>query len=65
MLAGFFRGTTAQTAALIDLAWAARGTTGEVAELPMPIADSSALLLPGVRSHTCWQPRRGRRWRPR
>ena len=27
MLAGFFRGTTAQTAALIDLAGAARGTT--------------------------------------
>ena len=53
MLAGFFRGTTAHTAGLIDLAWAQReGLLIEaLAELPMPIPDSSASVLPGVRSH--------------
>ena len=54
MLAGFFRGTTAHTAGLIDLAWAQREglLTDALAELPMPIPDSSASLLPGIRSHT-------------
>jgi flagella basal body P-ring formation protein FlgA len=54
MLAGFFRGTTAHTAGLIDLAWAHReGLLIEaLAELPMPIPDSSASLLPGIRAHT-------------
>jgi hypothetical protein len=54
MLAGFFRGTLAQTKGLIDLAWAHReGLLVEaLAELPMPIPDSSAALLPGIRSHT-------------
>src|SRR5215216_3442511 len=54
MLAGFFRGTTAHAAGLIDLAWAQREglLTDALAELPMPILDSSASLLPGVRSHT-------------
>ena len=54
MLAGFFRGTTAQTTGLIDLAWAHReGLLADaLAELPMPIPDSSASLLPGIRSHT-------------
>ena len=52
MLAGFFRGTTAHTAGLIDLAWAQREglLTDALAELPMPIPDSSASLLPGIRS---------------
>ena len=54
MLAGFFRGTLAQTNGLIDLAWAhGEGLLVEaLAELPMPIPDSSASLLPGIRSHT-------------
>ena len=54
MLAGFFRGTTAQTTGLLDLAWAHReGLLADaLAELPMPIPDSSASLLPGIRSHT-------------
>jgi hypothetical protein len=54
MLAGFFRGTTAHAAGLIDLAWAQReGLLADaLAELPMPIPDSSASLLPGIRSHT-------------
>ena len=54
MLAGFFRGTTAHTAGLIDLAWAHReGLLIEaLAELPMPIPDSSASLLPGIRAHS-------------
>jgi hypothetical protein len=54
MLAGYFRGNAAHTTGLIDLAWAQReGLLAEaLAELPMPIPDSSASLLPGVRSHT-------------
>ena len=54
MLDGFFRGTKAQSAGLIDLAWAhSEGLLVEaLAELPTPIPDSSASLLPGVRSHT-------------
>jgi hypothetical protein len=54
ILAGFFRGALAQTKGLIDLAWAHReGLLVEaLAELPMPIPDSSASLLPGIRSHT-------------
>ncbi len=40
MLAGFFRGTTAQTTGLLDLAWAHRqGLLADaLAELPMPIS---------------------------
>jgi hypothetical protein len=54
ILAGFFRGTLAQTKGLLDLAWAYReGLLVEaLAELPMPIPDSSAALLPGIRSHS-------------
>jgi hypothetical protein len=54
ILAGFFRGTTPQTTGLLDLAWAHREglLTDALAELPMPIPDSSASLLPGIRSHT-------------
>ena len=54
ILAGFFRGTLPQTEGLIDLAWAHReGLLVEaLAELSMPIPDSSAALLPGVRSNT-------------
>jgi hypothetical protein len=69
MLAGFFRGTTAHTAGLIDLAWAQReGLLIEaLAELPMPIPDSSASVLPGVRSHnqSGSLAALGSRWRPR
>ena len=54
VLAGYFRGVTAHTTGLIDLAWAHREGLLEdaLAELPMPIPDSSASLLPGVRAHT-------------
>ena len=54
MLAGFFRGTAAQTTGLIDLAWAYREglLTEALSELPIPVPDSSASLLPGVRAHT-------------
>ena len=53
VLAGFFRGTSEHTGGLLDLAWAHR--EGRLAEqLPastMPFPDSTATLLPGVRSH--------------
>jgi hypothetical protein len=54
VLAGYFRGISAHTAGLLDLAWAHREGLLEdaLAELPMPIPDSSASLLPGVRAHT-------------
>jgi hypothetical protein len=54
MLAGFFRGTAAQTTGLIDLAWAYREglLTEALSELPIPVPDSSASLRPGVRAHT-------------
>ena len=54
VLAGYFRGLSAHTTGLIDLAWAHREGLLEdaLAELPMPIPDSSASLLPGVRAHT-------------
>ena len=54
VLAGYFRGISAHTTGLIDLAWAHREGLLEDAltELPMPIPDSSASLLPGVRAHT-------------
>ena len=73
ILAGFFRGTTAQTTGLLDLAWAHREGLLEDAltELPMPIPDSSASLLPGVRSHTqarslaaLWDPLPHPSWQP-
>ena len=54
VLAGYFRGLSAHTTGLIDLAWAHREGLLEDAltELTMPIPDSSASLLPGVRAHT-------------
>jgi hypothetical protein len=54
VLAGNFRGLSAHTTGLLDLAWAHREGLLEDAltELPMPIPDSSASLLPGVRAHT-------------
>ena len=68
VLAGYFRGISAHTTGLIDLAWAQREELLEDAPLkPMPIPDSSASLLPGVRAHSrraAW-PRCGSRSRPR
>ena len=53
VLAGFFRGGSEHTGGLLDLVWAQRD--GRLAEeLPrslVPFPDSSASLLPGVRSH--------------
>jgi len=53
VLAGYFRGSTSHPTGLIDLAWADRH--GSLAEalpgLTMPIPDSQAALLPGVRAH--------------
>ena len=54
VLAGFFRGSIAHATGLIDLAWAHREglLMDALSELPMPIPDSSASVLPGVRAHT-------------
>jgi hypothetical protein len=53
VLAGYFRGLSAHTTGLLDLAWAHReGLEDALTELTMPIPDSSASLLPGVRAHT-------------
>ena len=65
MLAGYFRGDTAHTDGLIDLAWAQRdGSLAEaLSQLSIPIQHSSVSLLPGVRSHgqarglaSLWEP---------
>jgi hypothetical protein len=53
VLAGFFRGTCEHSAGLLDLVWAHRD--GRLAELlpasTMRFPESTATLLPGVRSH--------------
>ena len=53
VLAGYFRGSTSHPAGLIDLAWADRqgSLAATLPELTMPIPDSQAVLLPGVRAH--------------
>src|SRR6188472_228780 len=53
ILAGYFRGGTAHPAGLIDLAWADRqgSLAAALPGLTLPIPDSQASLLPGIRAH--------------